>query len=104
MKRLIFSIVSIITFIIVWVTSQLGKQAIALPPREDIPEEILRTEIITAARSPLDGKPLTAAEYAELKLQLQQGTTPELSPQIRDQVFLLQIRSTLIKLFPFLHF
>ncbi len=104
MKRLIFSIVSISTFILVWGTSLLGKQVIALPPREDIPEEILRTEIITAARSPLDGKPLTAAEYAELELQLQQGTTPELSPQIRDQVFLLQIRSTLIKLFPFLHF
>jgi len=104
MKRLIFSIVSISTFILVWVTSQLCKQVIAIPPREDIPEEILRTEIITAARSPLDGQPLTAAEYAELELQLQQGTTPQLSPQIRDQVFLLRIRSTLTKLFPFLHF
>jgi len=38
--------------------------ATALPPPEDLPEEILRTEIITEARSPIDGQPLTAAEYA----------------------------------------
>lgn len=39
-------------------------EAIALPPPEDVPEEILRTEIITEARSAIDGQPLTAAEYA----------------------------------------
>lgn len=38
----------------------------ALPPASDIPEEILRTEIITQGRSPIDGTPLTPAEYAAL--------------------------------------
>ncbi len=41
----------------------------ALPPPEDLPEEILRTEIITEARSPIDGQPITPAEYAQLQLQ-----------------------------------
>ena len=38
-----------------------------LPPPEDTHEEILRTEIITEARSPIDGELLTAAEYAQLQ-------------------------------------
>ena len=40
--------------------------AAALPPPDDVPEEILRTEIITQGRSPIDGTPLTPAEYAAL--------------------------------------
>ncbi|MCT7982822.1 glutathione S-transferase [Laspinema sp. A4] len=41
-------------------------RATALPPASDVPEEILRTEIITQGRSPVDGTPLTPAEYAAL--------------------------------------
>ncbi len=41
----------------------------ALPPPEDLPEEILRTEIITEARSPIDGQPITPAEYIQLQLK-----------------------------------
>ena len=56
----------------------------ALPPPEDIPEEILRTQIITEARSPYDGSPLTAAEYAEIQGRLgERGFSPEVSPKIR---------------------
>ncbi|GAB1540040.1 hypothetical protein NUACC21_27090 [Scytonema sp. NUACC21] len=74
----------------------------ALPPQEDIPEEILRMEIITAARSPIDGKPLSAAEYAKLQAQLSVIPPPKLDPKIREQVFLLRIRKFLLQLFPFL--
>ncbi|WAL61311.1 hypothetical protein [Thermocoleostomius sinensis] len=81
-----------------------GVPALALPPPDDIPEEILRTEIITEARSPVDGRPLTAAEYAELEARLQRE--PELyntlSPQIRQLIFLLQIRRTIRTIAPFL--
>lgn len=41
-------------------------RAAALPPASDVPEEILRTEIITQGRSPVDGTPLTPSEYAAL--------------------------------------
>ncbi|MGB3694489.1 MAG: hypothetical protein WBG70_06795 [Spirulinaceae cyanobacterium] len=74
---------------------------LALPPPEDIPEEVLRTEIITEARSPIDGKILTAAEYAELEAQLAQSPyAPELNAKTRQLIFLLQIRKLLRTITP----
>lgn len=70
---------------------------------QDIPEEILRTEIITAARSPLDGSPMTAAAYAALQADLQTSDyPPTLSSGTRQIVFLLQIRRAIRTFFPFL--
>lgn len=78
----------------------------ALPPPEDIPEEILRTEIITEARSPIDGKLLSAAEYAELQASLQLDSPPQpmVSREIQHLLFLLRIRSQIRLIFPFLDF
>ncbi len=80
--------------------------AIALPPPEDQPEEVARTEIITEARSPLDNKPLNAAEYAELQAQIQQGQPvnprDQVSPQIRRTIGLLRLRRFIKKVFPFI--
>lgn len=76
--------------------------SLALPPPEDIPEEVLRTEIITEARSPIDGKPLTAAEYAELQAQLaERSFPPQLDPQVRSLIFLLRLRRLLETINPF---
>ena len=78
---------------------------IALLPKEDIPEEILRTEIIIEARSPIDGKLLSAAEYAQLQAQLKtRPYPPKLSPTVRETVFLLRLRKILKTLFPFVDF
>ncbi|HEY9647925.1 MAG TPA: hypothetical protein V6C88_16235 [Chroococcidiopsis sp.] len=76
--------------------------AIALPPPDDIPEEVLRTEIITEARSPIDGKALTAAEYAALQEDLQDHPPPELDSQVQHIIFLLQIRRAIRRVAPFL--
>jgi hypothetical protein len=74
----------------------------ALPPPEDKPEEVLRTEIITEARSPLDGKPLSAAEYNQLKNKLAKGSFPtEANSKIKETVFLLNIRKLFKTLTPF---
>lgn len=84
-----------------------NSQSFSLPPPEDTPEEVLRTEIITEARSPVDGKPLTAAEYAQLQSQLQmqaQAATPPLSPKLRQNIFLLRIRRLFRTFAPFLPF
>ena len=81
-----------------------GKTVMALPPPEDTPEEILRTQIIIEARSPIDGKPLTAAEYAQLQEQLQNSPPPKLDPKIRQTIYLLRLRKTLLQFFPFLNF
>ncbi|BAU64884.1 hypothetical protein STA3757_22620 [Stanieria sp. NIES-3757] len=76
--------------------------SIALPPPEDLPEEILRTEIILEARSPITGKPLTAAEYAQLQKKIAQTPFPqELNPELRQLIFLLQIRKLFKTFFPF---
>lgn len=70
--------------------------ALSLPPPDDVPEEVLRTEIITAARSPIDGKPMSAAEYAQLQAQLQTSpNAPPVDPQIRHLIFLLRLRQLL---------
>lgn len=80
-----------------------GVSVLALPPPEETPEEVLRTEIITEARSPIDGKPLTAAEYAELQAQLQaQRGEPQLAPKVRETIFLLRLRRAIRTILPFL--
>lgn len=69
---------------------------VALPPPEEVPEEVLRTEIITEARSPINGEPLTAAEYAQLQARLaERPIAPKLDPRIREAIFLLRIRELL---------
>ncbi|NMF86397.1 hypothetical protein E1H13_24260 [Nodosilinea sp. P-1105] len=67
--------------------------ALALPPVDDIPEEILRTEIITEARSPLTGEPLSAEDYAALVEDLRDPNTPRrVSSDLNQLIFLLQLR------------
>ena len=74
----------------------------ALPPPEDVPEEILRTEIILDARSPIDGEPLTPAEYALLQEELSRYPDPEVAPEIRRIIRLLYLRRAIRSVFPFL--
>ena len=74
----------------------------ALPSPEDVPEEVLRTEIILEGRSPVDGEPLSAAEYEELKAQLAEaGLDPEIDPDIQQLIFLLQLRKFFKTIIPF---
>jgi hypothetical protein len=75
----------------------------ALPPADDLPEEKLRTEIILEGRSPLDGQPLSASQYEELKKQLaERPYPPQVAPKIRQLVFLLRVRKFFRTIFPFL--
>ncbi|MBW4441468.1 MAG: hypothetical protein KME10_09595 [Plectolyngbya sp. WJT66-NPBG17] len=80
--------------------------AVALPPSEDQPEEVSRTEIITEARSPIDNAPLTAAEYAELQAEIQQGQPvnprDQVSPELRRKIGLLRLRRFIKRVFPFI--
>jgi hypothetical protein len=103
-KYLFLGFINVITVILLELVIHTSKPVLSLPPPEDIPEEILRTEIITAARSPIDGKPLTAAEYAELQANLQIVPPPKLDPKIRENIFLLRLRKGLLQIFPFLNF
>lgn len=74
----------------------------AIPPPEDTPEEILRTEIILYGRSPITGKPLTAPEYVKLQQQIAQSDfSSPIDPEIRELIFLLRIRKLFNDLIPF---
>jgi len=65
---------------------------IALPPPEDIPEEVLSEEIILEAKSPVDNKPLTPSEYAQLKEEMQKSPfPPQIDSELRHNIFLLRI-------------
>lgn len=76
---------------------------IVLPPAQDVPEEILRTEIIFEARSPLDGSPMAPADYAQLQADLAAPqTTLTLNSDIRYIIFLLQARRAFKPVVPFL--
>ncbi|MGF1513132.1 MAG: hypothetical protein ACFB5Z_05475 [Elainellaceae cyanobacterium] len=76
--------------------------AIALPPPEDVPEEVARTEIILEARSPVNGEPLTAVEYAELQAELaEREYPPEVSSEFQQLIFLLRARKLLRTFTPF---
>ncbi|GBF81100.1 hypothetical protein [Aphanothece sacrum] len=75
--------------------------AVALPPPDEIPEEVLRTEIITEGRSPLNGTPVTAAEYAQIEQKLAESAyPPQLSSNLQHLIFLLQVRKMLKTFFP----
>jgi hypothetical protein len=68
---------------------------------DDIPEEVLRAEIITEARSPIDGKALSATEFAELiittKQQIERDNTDVAanSPKLKETLLLLRLRGFL---------
>lgn len=103
MKKGIVSILILpISFSVVGTALLEIKPVLSLPPEEDTPEEVLRTEIITQARSPVDGKPLSAAEYAELREQLQTvpSAPPQVNPEIQHLIFLLRLSYPLRRLFP----
>ncbi|EDX86415.1 hypothetical protein S7335_4119 [Synechococcus sp. PCC 7335] len=69
----------------------------------EVPEEILRTEIIVEARSPVTGELLTAAEYTQLQARLdREGRPPQLSSDIRQLVYLLRLRRLLKPIVPFI--
>ncbi|MBW4583109.1 MAG: hypothetical protein KME42_26370 [Tildeniella nuda ZEHNDER 1965/U140] len=76
----------------------------ALPSPDDTPEEVLRSEIITGARSPIDGKPITASEYAQLQAELQEPgpSRPQVGRSLEKNLNLLRLRKFIKTFFPFL--
>jgi hypothetical protein len=75
--------------------------ASSLPLDDDIPEEILRAEIITEARSPMTGKALSAAEFAELvvtakqQIELDDALVATSHSKFKETLFLIRVRGFL---------
>jgi hypothetical protein len=76
-------------------------QASSMSIDNDIPEEVLRAEIITEARSPIDGKALSATEFAELvvtaKQQIERDDAALVTnkSKVKETLFLLRLRGFL---------
>ncbi len=70
-------------------------------PDADIPEEVLRAEIITEARSPIDGKALSAQDFAELVVNTKQqldrddAIAATTNSKFKEAVLLLRLRGFL---------
>jgi hypothetical protein len=77
---------------------------LSLPPNNDIPEEILRAEVITGARSPIDNQPMTATAYSQLeaKIAALNDTPGSVSPKLRKTIELLRLRKFLKTVLPFI--
>ncbi|WP_017326158.1 hypothetical protein [Synechococcus sp. PCC 7336] len=75
----------------------------ALPPPDDIPEEVLRNQPIWGGRSPLDNTALSPSEYEELRATLieAQATRPRVSPKLQRLILLLKLRKLLRAITPF---
>ena len=68
----------------------------------DVPEEVLRSEILLDGRSSFDGKRLTATEYAELEQEIEQrnAVEPQVAPKIRRLVGLIKFRKFIKRVLP----
>jgi hypothetical protein len=70
-------------------------------PDSEIPEEVLRAEIITEARSPIDGSALSATEFAELvvntkqQLDLANASAAVSDSRYKELLFLIRLRGFL---------
>jgi hypothetical protein len=93
-----------IALLVLLFTPMVSVQAQVVPQAAmgEIPEEILRQEMILDARSPLDGKPLTATEYAELQVEIDRlnEPTPTVSPKLQQLVLLVKLRKFLKTVLP----
>lgn len=75
----------------------------ALPMEGEVPEELLRTEVTLEARSPFDGSPMTAREYAELQVELERSlqVEAEAPEKLRNLIGLLRLRKFIKTVLPF---
>ncbi len=74
-----------------------------LPSADDIPEEVLRLEDPGYGNSMINGEKLNLGEYARLSTELQDSIepAPQISPKIKNLIFLLKIRKLLRTFLPF---
>ncbi|WP_448598894.1 hypothetical protein [Thermoleptolyngbya sp.] len=70
----------------------------ALPPPEDVPEEVLRTQIVLEGRSPVTGEPLSAGDRATQQANRQTAIAEQpraLPPEVQQIVMLLKLQRLL---------
>lgn len=76
--------------------------AYATPEIEKMPDLVLPPALVLDLRSPLDGRLLTATEYADLQAEIDRlnEVPPQVSPKIRRLVGLLKFRKFIKRVLP----
>ena len=69
---------------------------------ENMPEQVSAPVLVLELRSPLDGRLLTATEYADLQAEINRlnEVPPQVSPKIRRLVGLLKFRKFIKRVLP----
>jgi hypothetical protein len=88
-----------------WIGNVSGSLAQTFPPTDDIPEEVLQTQVLETATSSQDGQSLAPSQYTREQQQQQiasEDVPPRLIPEVKQVVDLLRIRKLLKGILPFL--
>jgi hypothetical protein len=77
--------------------------AIALPPPTDVPEEVLRAEVIIEARD-RSGQPIGPGAYAELQQAIDRRNqdSPQIAEDLQSLLFQLRLLAVIKSIVPFL--
>ncbi len=90
----------------VWLLGSAGGASaeLLLPSSNDVPEEVLRTQITLEGRSPVDNQALSAQDYADEAAQIDAAIDQprRVSEEGERLVYLLRLRKTFQILLPFI--
>jgi hypothetical protein len=77
--------------------------AMALPPPTDVPEEVLRTEVIVEARD-RSGQPIGPGAYAQLQQTIDRRNqdNPQVAEELQSLLLQLRLLSVIKSIAPFL--
>jgi hypothetical protein len=80
----------------------MGLPAIALPPPQDVPEEVLRTQVIVEARD-RSGQPIAPGAYAQLQQAIDRRNqdNPQISEELQSLLLQLRLLSVIKSVIPF---
>lgn len=81
--------------VLAWIFCLVSFPVQALPPPEDIPEEVLRIQPNFRSQSTQDNRPLSPHEYQSEQSEQSKGKDPEITPEAKQLIYLLRIRQGL---------
>jgi hypothetical protein len=80
----------------------IAPSAIALPPPEDVPEEVLRVEMMVDSRDRM-GQPIAPGAYVQLQqtIDRQNQANPQISEDLQSLLLQLRILNVIKSIIPF---
>ncbi len=91
-----------VIFVTTIVLMPVSVRAAEMQTPDDVPEEVLRSEILLDGRSSFTGERLSATEYAEMQSEIEQTNAiePQVAPKLRTLVGLVKLRKFIKTVLP----